>query len=69
MVGRPPGFRRLHTLEPEASQIKLFDEDIDHAHRVVLGHIVVQVLGKQRTLSAVLAFDKALHAAPVLMRY
>src|SRR4051812_1049009 len=46
-----------------------FDEDIDHTHRVVLGHVVVQKLRQQRALPTVLAFNKALHFAPVLMRY
>jgi hypothetical protein len=69
MVSRSPRFRRLHALEPEAGQIKLFDEDIDYTHRVVLGHVVVQKFRQQRALSTVLAFDKALHFAPVLMRY
>jgi hypothetical protein len=36
---------------------------------VVLCYVIVQELGQQRTLSSILAFDKALHVAPVVMRY
>ena len=45
------------------TQIKLIDEDLDHPNRVLGFNVVVQTLGQQRNLSAVLAFNESLHAA------
>src|SRR5882762_7646315 len=42
-------------------QVELLDEYVDHSDRVLLRHIVVQELGKQNALPAVLTFDEALH--------
>src|SRR5881392_2507699 len=69
MVSRPPRFRRLHTLEPETAQVKLIDENIDDTDRIIGANVIIEMLGEQRTLFAILAFDKALHFTPVAMRY
>ena len=69
MVSGPARFRRLHTFEAKAGKVQLFHENIDHAYRVVCRHVVVQKFGQQRALSSILAFNKALHVASVLMRY
>jgi hypothetical protein len=60
---------RKHPYETEAAKIQFVDENIDYANRVVLGHVVLQMLAKQSTLGAVFPFDKAFHLGPVLMRY
>src|SRR5213076_985822 len=38
-----------------------FDKDVDRPDRIVLAQIVIQPLGKQRALTAVIANDKARH--------
>src|ERR1700730_9483076 len=61
MIGRAPGRLGNHPLEPKRPQVQLLDEHVDHSDRVLLRHIVVQELGKQNALPAVLAFNAALH--------
>ena len=69
MVGRPAGLRRRRPSKTHAGKIKLVDEHIDYANRIIFGNVVVQVFGQQRALSTVLALNKALHLAPEVMRY
>jgi hypothetical protein len=69
MVSRPASLRRHYPSETHAGQIELVDEHIDYTNRIILGHVVVQVLGQQRALSAFFALNKALHLAPKVMRY
>lgn len=69
MVSRPARLRRRHPSETHAGKIELVDEYIDYANRIILGHVVVQVLRQQSALSAYFAHNKALHLAPVVMRY
>src|SRR5215207_9765569 len=40
---------------------RYIDKDIDRPNRIVLAQIVVQSLGKQRVLTAIIANDKARH--------
>ncbi len=61
MIGRAPGRLGNHPLEPKRPKVQLLDEHVDHSDRVLLRHIVVQELGKQNALPAVLTFDEALH--------
>jgi hypothetical protein len=44
-------------------QIEFFDKRVDYPHRVVLGDVVVQTLGKQRDLASVFSLDESLHVA------
>src|SRR5471030_202574 len=69
MVSRPPSLRRLHALEPQTAQIELIDKSIDDTDRIIDVHVIFQMLREQRALFAILAFDKALHLTPVVMRY
>ena len=50
-----------YAFEAKPRQIQLVDEHIDDPDRVVLGDVVVEMLGKQRALGSVLAFDESLH--------
>src|SRR5882757_6840966 len=61
MIGRPSCRLWLNTAEAQPRQIKLIDKDIYRPDRIVLGQIVIQPLGKQRALTAVIANDKARH--------
>ncbi|MNE98776.1 hypothetical protein D3C80_1973430 [compost metagenome] len=61
MVGGASRCRRRHTVEAEALKIQLIDEDIDHADRIILGHIVVETFGKQRRLPAICTLNEAAH--------
>src|SRR6266550_7861831 len=51
----------LDTAKAEFGQIKLIDKDVDRPDRIILAQIVIQPLGKQRALTAVIANDKARH--------
>src|SRR4029077_8791343 len=61
MIGWPPGRLGNHPLEPKPHQVQFLNEYVDHSDRVLLRHVVVQELGKQNALPAVLTFDEALH--------
>jgi hypothetical protein len=41
-------------------KIKLFDKDVDYAHWIVVGHIVLKILGQQDSLLTVFAFNESL---------
>jgi hypothetical protein len=69
MVSRPACLRRRYPSKAHAGKVKFVNINIDYANRIIVGHIIVQVLGQQRALSAIFALDKALHVAPVVMRY
>jgi len=61
MISRSTRRRRRHTVEAEALQIQLIDEDIDHSDRIILGHIVIETFGKQRRLPAICTLNEAAH--------
>src|SRR3954465_750997 len=61
VIGWPSCRLRLTPPEAQPRQIKLIDKDIDRPNRIVLAQIVVQSLGKQRALTAIIANDKARH--------
>ena len=56
MVGGPPCGGRLGAGKAQRLKIKFINESIDHPHRIILRDIVVQALGQEQRLSAVLAF-------------
>jgi hypothetical protein len=64
MVGRTA--RRLWSdaLKPQRPQIQLVDEHVDHPHRIVFSHVIVEELGEQNALRSVLALNKTLHQSP-----
>jgi hypothetical protein len=41
--------------------IEFGDEDVDHPHRTVFSHVIVEKLGEQNALRSVFALNKALH--------
>src|SRR6266403_4839486 len=61
MIARPSCRFRLNATKAQLAQIKLTDKDIDRPDRIVLAQIVIQPLGKQRALTAVVANNKARH--------
>src|SRR5271156_4852410 len=61
MVGRPSCRLWLNAAKAELGQVKLIDKDIDRPDRIVPAQIVIQPLGKQSALIAVIANDKARH--------
>jgi hypothetical protein len=69
MVGRSTRLRRLRPLEPQFAQVEFIDKRVDNTNRVGFVHVIVQQFGQQGSLPSVFALDKALHRAPVLMRY
>ncbi len=68
VVAGASGGGRGGAFKPELSQVELLDERFDDAHRVVLGHVIVQARRQQGGLAAVLAFDESLHVAPASQR-
>src|SRR5882757_5448381 len=61
MIGWSPCCLRLNTAEAQPRQVKLIDKHIDRPDRIILRQIVIQSLGKQRALTAIIANDKARH--------
>ena len=61
MVSGPSRRCGRHPLKPQPLQIQLVDEDIDHPDRIILGHIVIKTLGKQRLLPAICTLNEAAH--------
>jgi hypothetical protein len=49
------------SVKAKATKIKLINKDIDYAHWIVVGHIVLKILGQQNSLITVFAFDESLH--------
>lgn len=58
MVGRASRRRRRRAVDPQRAQVKFVDEHVDHPHGVFLGHVVVQAIGEQRRLPAVVTLDQ-----------
>jgi hypothetical protein len=61
MVSRPTGRFGFSATEAELPQGQFVDERIDCPDWVVLGDVLVDAGGKQRTLGAVFAFNESLH--------
>src|SRR6185312_14538204 len=54
----------IDTTKPKLGQIEFFDEDIDHANRIVLADPVFQAFRKQRGLTTIDPLNEAPH--PIL---
>jgi hypothetical protein len=68
MIGRPTRCEGRNAVKAELGEIQPIDEDIDHPHRIVLAHIVIQHRGKQGDLLAIRPLNKALHPIPRIRR-
>src|ERR1700676_521832 len=64
MIGRPSRRLRLDPVKPELSKIERLDEGVDHTNRIILIDPIIQAFGQQCRLTAIRAFDKALHPSP-----
>ena len=58
------GVSQYDLKDPKLGQIEFFDEDIDHANRIVLADPVFQAFRKQRGLTAINPLNEAPH--PIL---
>ena len=47
MVGRTTRCSRIH-LKPKCAQVEFIDENVDHAHWIFFGYVIVQALRQQR---------------------
>ena len=65
-LGGPTGHLRHNTRKAQRFQVECVNEDIDGADRIVFTYVIVEELGQQNALPAVLPFDKALHQEPRL---
>ncbi len=54
----------IYPTKAKLGEIKLIGEEVDHPYRVVLGNIVFQLRGKQRSLSAIRSVRKTRHPIP-----
>jgi hypothetical protein len=61
MIGWPPGRFRHHAGKAQGRKVKLVNENVNDADRIVLRHIVFQAIRKQRRLPAILALHETLH--------
>jgi hypothetical protein len=64
MIGGPAVLLRPDTLEAQRGKIKLTNEYINHPDGIIFRDVIIQALGKQYALVAVLAFDALLHGDP-----
>ena len=64
VIAGPARRLRHNPLEPQRPQVQLVDEHVDHPDRVLLRHIVVQIVRKQNALPAILTLDEATHRTP-----
>lgn len=46
MVSRPASIGRDDTFKTQIDQVEFIDKDVDYAHRVGIGDLVVETLGK-----------------------
>ncbi len=49
------------TVETQLAKVEFIDENIDHSYWGGVRHIVIQSLGKQRTLASMLSLDITFH--------
>src|ERR1022692_1943764 len=68
MIGRSSGRLWLCAVKTEPRQIQLIGKHVNDPDRVILSDVVVQMLGEQRTLRTIFAFDKSLHWPLSLLR-
>jgi hypothetical protein len=61
MIGWATRYRRHNPIKAQRRQVQLSDKHVDHPHRVIFAHVIVQVLRTQDPLPAILTFDEALH--------
>src|SRR5665647_828850 len=61
MIGWPSCRLWLNAAKAKPRQIKLIDKNIDRSDRIILAQVVIQPLGKQSALTAVIANDKTRH--------
>ena len=59
MIRGSAGCFGIDPTKPELGQIEFFDEDIDHANRIVLADPVFQAFRKQRGLTAIDPLNEA----------
>ena len=64
MIPGSAGCFGIDPTKPKLGQIEFFDEDIDHANRIVLADPVFQAFRKQRGLTAIDPLNEAPH--PIL---
>jgi hypothetical protein len=58
MIRRSANGLRINPAESEIGQIKLLDKGVNNANRIILADPVLQAIGKQRDLPAILAFNQ-----------
>ena len=64
VVGRTTRCGRIDALKTKCAQVEFIDENIDNAHWIFFGYVIVQTLWQQRHLRASLTFNKSLHDRP-----
>ncbi|MNR20213.1 hypothetical protein D3C85_1370430 [compost metagenome] len=64
MIGRTTSCGRIDALKTKCAQVEFIDENIDHAHWIFFGYVIVQTLRQQGDLRPSLTFNKSLHDRP-----
>jgi len=64
VVGRTTSCGRIDALKTKCAQVEFIDENIDHAHWIFFGYVIVQTLRQQGDLRPSLTFDESLHDRP-----
>ena len=64
MIPRPPRARSGMALKPKRAQIKLVNEQIDHANKMIFPDPVIQALREKRRLIPADALNETCHPNP-----
>ena len=64
MVGRTTSCGGIDALKNQAPQVELIDKNVNHAHWIFFGYVIVQTLRQQRHLRPCLTLDESLHDRP-----
>ncbi|KPU61610.1 hypothetical protein AN403_5762 [Pseudomonas fluorescens] len=64
MIGRTTSCGRTDALKTKCAQVEFIDENVDHAHWIFFGYVIVQTLRQQGDLRPSLTFNKSLHDRP-----
>src|SRR5471030_3423057 len=55
---------RINTFKPKCTQVEFIDENVDHAHWIFFGYVIVQTLRQQGDSRPSFTFNKSLHDRP-----
>jgi hypothetical protein len=64
VISRTTSWGRIDALKTKGAQVEFIDENVDHAHWIFFGYVIVQALRQQGDLRPSLTFNESLHGRP-----